>query len=100
MIDFTSSVDKRIGNYLHPRYNPEKRNEVYYTAFGDDPEDDQTYVPYYEDHIPLDDVPLGHIHTDTPLGDHLDKYIGAEVIVPGLDGALPVLAKVKKRKRD
>ena len=31
--------------------------------------------------------------------DALDEYIGAEIVVPGKD-ALPVLGKVKKRKRD
>ena len=31
--------------------------------------------------------------------DSLDEYIGANVVIPGRD-ALPVLAKVKKRKRD
>ncbi len=65
------------------------RDALYYDAM----EDEITY-PWDEE---LQDLPL-HEDNDDALRD-LDKYIGAQVLLPGPDG-VEILCKVKSRKRD
>ena len=94
---FTMGVNDKIGNYKHPRYNPTKKDEIYYTAFDSSPDDDDLYTPYFQDHpVTSNDLPITKSPVD--LGDHMDPYIGTNVVVPGQDGTQPVLAKVHKRK--
>ena len=96
---FTDGVEAKIGNYKHPKYNPNKKKEIYYTAFGDDPDADSNTNSFYQDEALLpDDIPLRDNHF--LYNDEMDNYIGSQVVIPGTDDALPVLATVKKKKRD
>ena len=91
---FMESVEERIGNYKQPVYNAIQPDAIYFDAFGDEHDADSNVLPYGDELIDVmpDDVNDAYLEA-------LDNYIGAEVVVPGKD-SIPVLAKVKKRKRD
>ena len=91
---FMSSVETRIGNAKTPIFNPDAPNRVYYDAFHDDVTDDDNVLPYGDELLDLKTEDI----TDAYL-DSLDDYIGAQIVMPDRDG-VPVLTKVKKRKRD
>ncbi|GFH61944.1 pol protein [Chaetoceros tenuissimus] len=67
---------------------------VYYDAFDDPVEDDESQLPYGEElhEAKLEDVNDRYLEA-------LDNYINSEVIMPDKDGTA-VLTKVKGRKRD
>ena len=94
MTKFMRNVNERIGNAQQPSFDAMKPNDIYYNAFHDLPDDDQNILPYGDE---LTDVKVEEINNS--YLDSLDEYIGAEVVIPDRN-AIPVLAKVKKRKRD
>ena len=94
MEEFTKSLESKIGNHKEALFQITVPENLYYDAFGDDPSDDDNVLPYGDE---LVDAKTDEI--DEAYLEALDEYIGAQVVIPGRD-AQPVLAKVKKRKRD
>ena len=94
---FTTSVHDVIGDHKKAIVRGESINEedLYYNTFFESGKEIEglTY-PWDKD---LEDVPL-HKQDDKTMED-LDKYIGAQVVLPGKD-RVEVLCKVKGRKRD
>lgn len=88
------SVESRIGNAKQPLFNLADPDHIYYDVFDDDVNGDDIYLPYGDElqEMKTEDITGAYLET-------LDEYIGAEIVIPGQDG-LPVLTKVKKRKRD
>ena len=94
MSSFTKGLESQIGNARLPLFDPTKPTSIYFSSFDDDTEDDQYDLPYGDELIDMKESEVNDAYLDS-----LDEYIGAEVVIPGRD-AHPVLAKVKKRKRD
>ena len=92
---FTKSVNEKIGNYKQGAYNDSQPGEIYYTAFGDQSDEDDNVLPYgAEEQSPqFDEVNQEYL-------DSLDNYIGTNVTIPGKNGEPPVIAIIKGRKRD
>lgn len=91
---FMKSVEEKIGNYKQAVFDEENPNYIYFDAFGDDRDADAPVLPYGDEIV---DAKTEEI--DSAYLESLDEYIGAEVVIPGKDG-VPVLTKVKSRKRD
>ena len=91
---FMRSVEARIGNAKQPLFNLADPEHIYYDAFDDDVNGDDIYLPYGDELQEMKTEEVNDAYLET-----LDEYIGAEIVIPGRDG-LPVLTKVKKRKRD
>jgi hypothetical protein len=91
---FMETLESKIGNYRQPAFNIEVPDEIYYEAFGDDTTSDDNVLPYGDE---INDVKTTEV--DEAYLEALDEYIGVQVVIPGRD-AQPVLATVKKRKRD
>ena len=91
---FMLSVKERIGNHKMPEFVPTVPNSLYYTAFGDDFQDDDLVLPYGNEIINAKTHEVNDAYMEA-----LDSYIGAKIVVPGRN-AEQVLAKVKRRKRD
>ena len=94
MTKFMSNLESKIGNHRIPEFDPNVPSSIYYDAFGDKFDDDAVDLPYGEEILDMKTTEIDESYLDS-----LDEYIGANVVIPGRD-ALPVLAKVKKRKRD
>ncbi|GFH50586.1 hypothetical protein CTEN210_07062 [Chaetoceros tenuissimus] len=92
---FMDCIHEKIGNTKVPIYNNIYPQRVYYDAFDDPVEDDESQQPYGEEQheAKLEDV------NDKRYLEALDNYINSEVIMPDKDGTA-VLTKVKGRKRD
>jgi hypothetical protein len=91
---FTDSVESKIGNYKQPLFNIHIPKGIYYNAFGDDMDADDNVLPYGDELVDQKTSEVNEAYLEA-----LDEYIGVEVVIPGRD-AQPVLATVKKRKRD
>ena len=94
---FTSSLHDVIGDHNRAIVWGEVINEedIYYDAFFDNSEElEGTTYPSDKD---LEDVPLMDQNNNTMKD--LDKYIGAQVVMPGRDG-IEVLCHVKGWKWD
>jgi hypothetical protein len=93
---FTDSVTDKIGDHNKAVVRGETVNDdiMYYDAFFDNTTEDDTTWPWETE---FDELPLAD--QDATALDDLDKYIGANIILPGRDGQ-EVLAVVKGRKRD
>ncbi|GFH50430.1 hypothetical protein CTEN210_06904 [Chaetoceros tenuissimus] len=87
---FMDCIHEKIGNTKVPIYNNIYPQRVYYDAFDDPVEDDESQLPYGEEQH--EDVIDRYLEA-------LDNYINSEVIMPDKDGTA-VLTKVKGRKRD
>ena len=94
MEKFMTNVETKIGNSKLPVYDREHPNKIYYDLFIDDYDYDDVVLPY--GHELIDTVPS---EINEPYLESLDNYLGAKVVLPGKD-SLPVLATIKKRKRD
>ena len=93
-VTFMTSLSEVIGNHRQPLFDPVKPSGLYYTAFGDDFNDDDNVLPYGDELVDskTETIDQGYMEA-------LDEYIGAQVVIPGRD-SVPVLSKVIKRKRD
>ena len=89
-----ANVHAKIGNEKQPIYDDENPTAIYYNAFNDPTDSDDTILPYGDD---LDNQVIQEI--DQSYLDTLDTYIGARVVVPGKDSP-SILGIVKRRKRD
>ena len=91
---FMETVESKIGNSRLPNYDSKEPCSIYFTTFGEDYDVDDNALPYGEE---IQDIKMNEI--DDAYIDSLDKYIRAEVVVPGKDSP-SVLAKIRNRKRD
>ena len=91
---FMESVEERIGNQKQALYDGNNPGHIYYAAFQDDVRNDEVVLPYGDELIDAQEMEINEAYIES-----LDNYIGAKVVIPGKD-AVPVLAEVKKRKRD
>ena len=96
MKEFMISVEDKIGNHRQPSFDFEQPDAIYHRIFDDDdPSDDENVLPYGSEIL---DAKTEEI--DSAYLESMDEYIGAQVVVPGHDNVTPVLATVKRRKRD
>ena len=86
-------LEERIGNSKQPIFNMQNTQDIYYTNFGDDIDDDVWDIPYG---VELLDMETKEV--DKPYLEELDEYINVQVVLPNKED-IPVLSKVKKRKR-
>ena len=86
-------LNERIGNLLQPSFNNKNRQEIYYSNFGDDLDDNEKDLPYGVELIDMENEDINESYLES-----WDEYINVQVVRPNNDG-VPVLAKVKKRKR-
>ena len=86
------SLESRIFNSQQPLYDATNPNATYYSFFDDDIEDDKVDLPYGDELIDVKVEEISNAYLDV-----LDKYIRANIVIPGRD-AFPVLGKFKKRK--
>ena len=93
---FTSTLHAKIGDHTKSIVKGEAIDNdcVYYDAFFDKEEEDNITWPWEQE---LQDLPLADQTQDTM--DALDEYIGANIVLPGINGE-PVLTTIKGRKRD
>ena len=91
---FMQSIEERIGNHRQPIYKAMQPDSIYFDTFDDDLDSDLNVLPYGDELVDAKTDEVNDAYLEA-----LDNYIGAEVVIPGKD-SLPVLAKVKKRKRD
>ena len=93
---FMKQVNEKIGNRKQPIYDNDKPEDIYFTAFNEDKNDDMVEYPYgneIAEAIPEE--------IDEPYLESLDSYIGTKVVIPGTTpGIEPVLATIRARKRD
>ena len=87
-------LNELIGNTREPLFNLQDAQEIYYTNFGDDPKDDENDLPYGTELLDLEISEMDENYIEAT-----DEYINAQVVIPNKEG-VPVLAKIKKRKRD
>ena len=90
---FMETLESRIGNSRLSNYDAKELSSIYCTPCGDDYDLDDNVLPYGEE---IDELKVNEI--DDAYIDSLDKYIGAEEVVPGKD-SLSVLTKIRNRKR-
>ncbi len=97
MQKFTDAVEAKIGNHRLPIFQESDPQSVYSNTF------------IHHDSTEFWDLPYGHEfrdaipeEVDSAYLDSLDEYINTKVvIIPGVtDGIEPVLATIKRRKRD
>ena len=91
---FMNCLNEKIGNSMQASFNIQNSQEIYYTNFGDDVDDDNRDLPYGIELIDIENEEINE-----PYLESLDQYINIQVALPNREG-IPVLAKVKKRKRD
>ena len=91
---FTTSLESNIGNHKQGIFKPAAPMDIYCDAFGDDNDIDENVLPYGDELIDAKTETVDEAYLES-----LDAYLGAEILLPNKD-AIPVLAKVKKRKRD
>ena len=91
---FMQTLEDKIGNHLVPQFNISSPSSIYYEAFNDPLDSDDNVLPYGDELIDVKTESVDEAYLDS-----LDTYIGTNVVVPGKDG-VPVLAKVRSRKRD
>ena len=92
MKTFTKNLESKIGNSTIPTFRPNTPNNIYFSSFGAETEEDSICLPYGDDF-----TSLGTKEIDSRYLDELDKLIGAQISLPSKDGT-PLLAIVKKRK--
>ena len=91
---FMISVESIIGNSREGIFDNTIPSSIYYNAFGDDTDADDNVLPYGDELMDAKTETVDEAYLEA-----LDSYIGAEVVLNNKE-AIPVLAKVKKRKRD
>ena len=91
---FMTSMESIIGNHGEGVFKDASPTAIYYDAFGEDTGADDNVLPYGDELIDAKTETIDEAYLEA-----LDTYIGAEIVIPDRD-AVPVLAKVKKRKRD
>lgn len=92
---FMQSVEAKIGDATLPQYNPSVPNQLLYTSWGDD-YIDETYTP-----CGTEIAEAMPAEVDLPYLEHLDEYIGTNVVIPGTTPDVePVIAIIKGRKRN
>ena len=48
---FISAIEERIGNHWQPVHNPAQPEAIYYDAFGDNHDEDESVLPYGDEMI-------------------------------------------------
>ena len=91
---FMVSVESVIGNHRVPIFNHVQPNAIYFDAFSDDHDSDANVLPYGDELIDVKTETVDEAYLES-----LDEYIGSQIVIPNKE-AIPVLATVKKRKRD
>jgi hypothetical protein len=96
MEKFTLSVHDCIGDHNKAVIRGETINDdkLYHDAFFDNSDEDNITWPWEKE---LEELPLAD--QDSTTLDEIDKYTGAQVVLPTSDGQ-QVLAQIKGRKRD
>ena len=92
MKTFMRNLESKIGNSTIPTFQPSTPDNIYFSPFGAEAEEDSISLPYGDDFTSLDAMEI-----DSRYLNELDNLIGAQVSLPSKDG-LPLLAIVKKRK--
>ena len=92
---FTSSVESKIGNNRVPIIDASDPSHIYYDAFYDDHNADDNVLPYGEE---IEEAKTGEMQ-DAYLEDQ-DELIGLKIQIEDHKNQVPVLATIKKRKRD
>jgi hypothetical protein len=102
MKKFTDTVQDRIGDHRKAVVHGESVNDVdiYYDAFFDSKNEEEGITYPWETELNDVDVAIEEKDQDEIYMKDLDEYIGANIVLPGKDGASEVLAEVKGRKRD
>ena len=96
MSQFSTNLHTKIGDHNKAVVKGEIINDdkIYYDAFFDKEDDDDVTWPWEKE---LHDLPLANQTQDSL--EALDEYIGANIVLPGIDGE-HVLTTIKGRKRD
>lgn len=94
MTDFTNRIESKIGNSKEAIFDPDLPCSIYDDNY-DDPRNDEHLTEPFESEMMDYNVAI-----DEHTLESLDNYIGAQIIIPGENGATPILAKVVGRKRD
>ena len=74
--DFTQSVEGRIGNHHQPIYDIFDPDRIYFSAFGDQPDEDDRLLSYGEEIMDQKTMDI-----DDSYLEQLDAYICAKVVV-------------------
>ena len=83
-----------MGNNSIPIFDPANKENIYFTHFGSDVQEDTLALPYGDDFTELNTNEI-----DTRYLNELDKLIGTQVALPGKDG-FQLMAIVKDKKRN
>ena len=91
---FMEYLNEIIGISKQPSFNLQNAQEICYTNFGNNLDDDNNNLLYGTKLLDLESCEI-----NKPKIEALGEYINAQVVIPNSKG-IPVLAKLKKRKRD
>jgi hypothetical protein len=91
---FMSSVEEAIGNHRQPIFDNTSPSHIYFDAFYEDHDADDNALPYGDELVDAKTETIDDAYIES-----LDEYIGSQIVIPNKE-AVPVLAIVKKRKRD
>ena len=94
MSKFMTSVENTIGNYRQPIFDNTSPSIIYFDAFNEDRDADENVLPYGDELVDAKTETVDEAYIEA-----LDEYIGSQIVIPNKE-AVPVLAVVKKRKRD
>jgi len=94
-LKFTTSVEEKLGTAREAVYDSSNPSKIYYDAFFDDPADDDNELPYGDEvHEAVT------AETDAAYLEEMDEMIGLSIQVEDQHNAVPILAEIKKRKRN
>ena len=94
MSKFMTSIENVIGNHRQPIFDNTAPCNIYFDAFNEDHDSDENVLPYGDELIDAKTETIDEAYIES-----LDEYIGSQIVIPNKE-AVPVLAIVKKRKRD
>jgi hypothetical protein len=92
--DFNQLIEAKIGNSKTAIYDPENPLAIYHENYDDPLNDDDVTHPFESE---IQDYQVQDAEAQL---EELDKYIGAQVLVPDAHGEHMVLAKIVDKKRD
>ena len=94
MYKFMTSVENTIDNHHQPIFDNTSPSSIYFDAFNEDRDADENIMPYGDELVDVKTETVNEAYIES-----LDEYIGSQIVIPNKE-AVPVLAIVKKRKRD
>ena len=87
-------VEAKIGNDKQHMFDVTDPDRVYYSSFGDNDNADEKVLSYGEEIQDQKEVEVNEDYIE-----ELGNYIGSKIVVP-VKYSIPVLALLKRRKRD